>query len=112
MLLSILKMMGLSAVFTFIFPWWGCMICTAVVAILQKDSVASSFAQGFIAIAILWIILLLYHNIPNHGMLADQLGKLIGGLKGIHLLLVSTLIGGLTGGLGAWSGSLLRNVWK
>ena len=109
---NILKMMALSAIFIFIFPWWVCMLCTAIVAVLQKQSAASSFGQGFAAISLLWLGLALFYSIPNLGMLADQVGKLIGGLSGIQLLQVSALLGGITGGLGAWSGTLLRNALK
>ncbi len=110
--LTIVIMMVMSSVLMYFFAWWTCLLATAGVSILRKYSALAGFTLGFIGVALVWLALAAFHSLPNQGMLADQMGQLIGGLSATALLLVTSLLGGICGGLGGWSGTLLRKALR
>jgi hypothetical protein len=64
-----------------------------------------------LGVLLLWLILLLSINYSNDYILAPKVSVLMGfGESIITLLLITCLIGSLTGGLAALTGSLLRRI--
>jgi cell division protein FtsX len=75
----------------------------------QKPLVA--LFTGFLSIFLLWGLLTIFRSQANDHILAHRVSIIILQKDSPNLLiLVSALIGGITGGLGALCGSLLRRV--
>lgn len=91
-------------------PWWIIAVMAAILSFIFDLKIGISFWAGFAAAALLWGGYAGYLNFQNEGILAERIGKLLGGLNGILLVLVTSLIGGIFGGLGALTGSLARKL--
>ena len=91
-------------------PWWSVAVAAFVVASLIYQTPLRSFLTGFCAIMLLWFVLILIINAANNNILVDRI-SLVMGIGGPYMLLIlSCVIGAVTGGLGALTGSLLRKV--
>jgi hypothetical protein len=90
-------------------PWWSVAIATFVVAYFIYQSPLKSFATGFFAVLVLWLILILLINSANENILVARI-SLVMGFSETLLIVLSSFIGGLVGGLGALTGALLRKA--
>ena len=92
-----------------IFPWWSAAIAAFLIAFILYTKPGSSFLAGFLAIALLWIVWAIMANNSNDGVLASRVAPIFSLPNNTLLILVTSLIGGITGGFGAMTGSYLRN---
>lgn len=112
MFISILLTVFVAGVATFSLPWWMVSVVSFLVSALIQQKPGRSFLTGFLAIAILWLGYALYKDIPNQHILSARMAQLFS-LPGYGLyILILVLIGGLVGGISAWSGALLSRVFK
>ena len=97
-----------SAVAEYYLPWWVIAIIPFLVALVMHQKPAISFFSGFAGIALFWLAAILIKDIPNDHILSTRMAALLN-LPGYKaLIVVVTLVGGLTGGLSAAAGSFLR----
>ena len=92
-------------------PWWSvALTCFGISFFLyQKPLVA--LLTGFLSIFLLWGLLTIVRSQANDHILAHRVSILILQKDSPNLLiLVTALIGGITGGMGALCGSLLRRI--
>ncbi len=87
-------------------PWWSVAIAGAAGGFIIRS--AYSFWCGFLAIALLWFIAAFYIDALAAQPLSEQIAQLLMMKSKWMLFAVTGIIGGLTGGLGAWSGATLR----
>jgi hypothetical protein len=85
-------------------PWWVIAIAAFLSAFFIGKTSGQSFWSGFAAVFIVWTVLALFKTIPNDNMLAKRVAVLF--------LLITSLIGGLVGGMSALSGVLLKRAIK
>jgi hypothetical protein len=93
-------------------PWWVVAIAAFLSALLIGKTSAQSFWSGFGAVFIVWTVLALFKSIPNDHILAKRVAAMFQLPNWILLLFVTALIGGLVGGMSAWSGILLKKAFK
>jgi len=111
-LFSIILIILLAAVTEYFFVWWTIVLVAFVVALLFRLNPGKAFLAGFLAIAILWLAWTLKIDSANQHILSQRMAKLFS-LPGYGWFIgVEVVVGGLLGGLGAWSGALLRNGQK
>lgn len=91
-------------------PWYSFVIVSFATAIVTKQQPIPSFFVGFIALFLLWSIWALAKDVPNQHLLSTKVASILP-LKGNATLLViiTGFVGGLLGGLGALTGSFLKN---
>jgi hypothetical protein len=91
------------------FPWWIIALTAFIVAALIPQRSFLAFVAGFLALFLLWGVQASIIDANNHHVLSAKVAELLP-LRGsyIALILVTALIGGLVGGMGALTGSLLR----
>jgi len=98
----------LSAVAELLLPWWSVAIVCFIVAVFARQGGARAFLMGFLGIGLLWLVEALVRDIPNHHILSTRMAAIFK-LPSYGLFIVVTIvIGGLVGGLAAWSGALLQ----
>lgn len=103
----------LTAILAFIsglkFPWWTIALVSFLVAALVHQKAGKAFLAGFLALFFLWGGLAWMIDIKNMGILSARIAELLplGGSR-YALIGVTALVGGLVAGLGALSGSFLR----
>jgi hypothetical protein len=94
-------------------PWWVVAIAAFLAALVIGKTSQQSFWSGFAAIFIGWTVLALFKSIPNDHILAGRVVQLFPlPHNWIILLAITALIGGLIGGMSAWSGMLLKKAFQ
>jgi hypothetical protein len=93
-------------------PWWTAAIIAFTAGVICGKTSGRSFWSGFAAVFVAWAILALLKTIPNENRLATRVSHLFQLPNWILLLLVTSIIGGLVGGLAALSGGLVRDIFK
>jgi hypothetical protein len=92
-------------------PWWTIALAAAVVALVLDLRPAQAFLAGLTGAMILWGMVSFLRSSANEHILAHRMSRFILQKDSPELLiLVTALIGGLTGGMGALTGSLFRNL--
>lgn len=91
-------------------PWWSIAAMPAVMAFIFHLEVKFSFLAGFLVAALLWGGYAALIDSANDGILSERIGNLLGGASGFILVLITSLLGGIFGGLGALTGSLGRHL--
>ena|SRR5690349_9961247 len=91
-------------------PWWSVAIAAFIVASLIYQPPFRSFLTGFCAILLLWFALILKINAANENILADRVSLIMGMGGSMMLVIISSIVGAIAGGLGALTGSYLRKM--
>ncbi len=91
-------------------PWWSITVIAAVMAFIFHIRANVSFLAGFLVAALLWGGYAALVDAANDGILSERMGNLLGGASGLILVVLTAIIGGIFGGLGALTGSLGRNL--
>jgi hypothetical protein len=89
-----------------LFPWYSFVFVVALIGWLITLKPLASFAAGFVGLFVLWMLLALLKDIPNNHILSSKVAQLLplGGSSTL-LIIITGIIGGLLGGLGALTGS-------
>ncbi|MEP7196408.1 MAG: hypothetical protein ABI851_07785 [Saprospiraceae bacterium] len=98
----------LCTISAYLFDWWFIAVVSAIISYWFSLSRWTAFITGFISIFLLWSILSYYMSIDSSSKIIDMVGSIFQNTTAIQLSLVSGLIGGITAGLGSWSGSSLK----
>jgi hypothetical protein len=106
--LAVILIAILSGISEYFLPWWTVAVVSFVASMLLRFSPGRSFLVGFSGIGLLWLTAALLHDISNQHILSQKMAALFH-LPGYALfVLVTVLICGLTGGMAAWAGALVR----
>lgn len=112
-LLSILLIAALAGILQLFLPWWIIAPVAFVVALLIKQSGWMAFASGFLAIFLLWVVYAFTLSSANDNILVSKVAVLLKAItqgSAVGLYLFTGLIGGLTGGFGALTGSQVASL--
>ncbi|MCX8020509.1 MAG: hypothetical protein N2747_08470 [Chitinophagaceae bacterium] len=90
-------------------PWWGIAPSALLVAALIHQKAGKAFLSGFAGVFLLWAGLSFWIDIKNNSLLSRKIAEILPlGGNSLLLILLTALVGGLAGGLGALTGSYLR----
>ena len=98
----------LSSITAQVLPWWSLVICAALVALGLDLNKRPAFWGGFVAISLLWIRTATWIDTKTNAILSSKIAPLLGLQHPIMLILLTGLLGGLMGGLGALRGQQIR----
>lgn len=101
----------LGAIAQLTMPWWTLVPVAAVVAAVIRLKPGASFALGYGAGALLWGTVTWWFSLINLNLLTSKFGQLLGGISAPQLLTITTMLGGLLGGMGALTGSYFRAMF-
>lgn len=87
-------------------PWWSMAFGAAAVAYFVGNSGGISFLAGLFGVALLWLGMAMYVDAGTQSILTVKVNKLLP----LNVFVLTSVIGGLVGGLGALSGALLKSV--
>lgn len=92
-------------------PWWHVIVIGFVVHLLIKSSsVWQAFGSGFLGIGAVWLGYSLLIDLSSTYNLSAQIAEILH-LPTVLLGVITALIGGISGGLGAACGYLLRQIF-
>ena len=108
-LLSFILIILLSAFAEYFCAWWMIAVVAFLVALIIRTP--KSFLVGFLSIFIFWFFAALIKDIPNNHILSTKMAGVLP-LHGNYILflIVTGLVGGLVGGVAAWSGTMFRRL--
>lgn len=95
------------------FPvWWSFVPIAAVTAYFFARSSGYAFWRGFLAIGLAWALLILIRSVPNHNILARRMAAFFYLPNWIVLILLTSSLAGLMGGLSSYCGYLLKQAFN
>ena len=110
-LLSSLLIALFTLVITWWMPWWSLAIVAALTGFALRPRPA--FWAGFLGVFLLWFAVGFIADAQNDHILSTRMaGVLLLGGQWWLFLLVSALIGGLVGGLAAWTGATMADAFR
>lgn len=95
----------------FIAPWIVVPVAMFV-ALMTQDNASAAFLGGFAAISLLWMVKATIIDVYTNSILSVKVAAVLGFRSSIMLILLTGLIGGVLGGLGAASGQKISNMLK
>ncbi|MCA6073440.1 hypothetical protein [Fulvivirga sedimenti] len=108
-ILKVLLIAALAWGLSFILPFWGAALAGFIGSMVIRTSNVASFFTGFIAIFLLWGITAFLIDLETQSIMTDRISGIFS-LSPPFLILITALIGGITGGLGSLVGCTLRSV--
>jgi len=101
----------LGFIFQLFLPWWSLAVVSFLAALWLASRVGSAFWAGFFGIGLGWLVVSLFFNFRNDGLLAAKVATLFKLPHAALLIIVTVLIGALIGGLAALSGYFFRRLF-
>lgn len=102
-IVSVLLIAVLAAVVAWFLPWWT----VAIVAFIIGGQSKNAFLAGFCGVALCWLVAAVFRDMANDHILSGRMAVLFKLPNYGLFICVTVFIGGLIGGLSAWSGALL-----
>ena len=107
-----LILLVLAFVSNYLLPWWAVAIVTFLAAYFMGKTSWHSFISGFSSVFFVWALMAMLKSIPNDHLLAGRVVQLFPlPHNWIWVLIVTAVIGGLIGGMGALSGALMKKAF-
>ena len=108
LLTGILAIAVLGALVSLYLPWWMVAVVSFIVSFIVHLKKGKAFLLGFFGVAVCWLAVILKADIANEHILSTKMAMLFSLPDYRLFILVNVLLGGLVGGLAAWSGAALR----
>jgi hypothetical protein len=108
-LIKLILIASLAYLLQNIFAWWVVVIAALLINFIIYSKGPSSFLSGFMGVGLLWLITAMITDFSTGSILADRVAAIFSLPNSELLILVTSIIGGLAGGLGGLTGSQLRN---
>ena len=94
-------------------PWWTIAVAAFVVAAFIHQKPYKAFLSGFLSLFLLWGIQSFYIDYNNGHLLATKVASVLPlGGSALLLIFITAFIGGITAGMAALTGSLLRKTMR
>jgi hypothetical protein len=111
-LLLFLLIALLSFILQLFLPWWIIAVVAFAAALWKAVSGSSAFWSGFLAVAVVWLLMAIFTHIRTDGILTSRIAALFNLPASFLLILITAIIGGLVGGMAALSGYFVRQALK
>jgi hypothetical protein len=107
-LVKIIFIAALAYLLQNVFAWWVIVLAAAMINFIIYSKGLSSFVSGFLGIGFLWFFTALLTDINTDSILTEKVAAIFSLPSATLLVVVTAIIGGLAGGFGGLTGSLLR----
>ena len=86
-------------------PWWTMAVVSFALGYFFGNKGFISFCAGFLGVGLLWLGMSLFIDVSTHSILTEKINKLLP----LNVFVLTTMIGGLVGGLASLTGSLMSD---
>lgn len=94
------------------FPWWSIALCAFFLSLIVRGSQFGSFMSGFTATGFLWMIKAATVDVQTSSILSKKIAPVFHLTHPTTLVILTGLVGGIVGGLSAWSGYHLQKLYS
>jgi hypothetical protein len=108
-LIYILVIALVSGIASYFMPWYAIAIVPFITTFLLCLRYGRGFLSGFLGIALLWTVMVLYADIRNEHILSARMAQLFG-VPNILFILINIILGALVGGIAGWAGAVSRGA--
>ncbi|OSZ78823.1 hypothetical protein CAP35_11400 [Chitinophagaceae bacterium IBVUCB1] len=91
---------------------WVAAVIPFISTVSMQIKGKQGFVLGFLGMAILWLLLILLKDVPNHHILSTRMAGVLSLPNAALFILVNVLLGGLIGGLSGWSGVVMNWAFR
>ena len=99
-----------STLLEWVLPWWAVTGTAFLVVVFTRLKPGRAFLAGFAGVGISWLIIALWRDAENAHIMSQKMAMLLH-LPGYPLfILLTVLLGGIMGGMGALSASVVRRI--
>lgn len=99
----------LAAIFL---PWWSAVIVAFFINIIIRSGGLNSFLSGFLGVGLCWMIAAWLIFSGNESGLIVRLAPLFNANEGVVLVVYTSLLGAIEGGLGGLCGSYFIKIFR
>ncbi|MFA0964699.1 hypothetical protein AB9P05_23025 [Roseivirga sp. BDSF3-8] len=92
-------------------PWWAGALAAFLVCLFIPTRGFISFLSGFLGVGLLWLAISWLIDSQTESRLTERVGTIFTLNSSFLLVILTALIGALSGGLGALSGHLFRALF-
>lgn len=101
-----------AGIATWFMPWWMIAVFSFVASVTHNLKPKDGFISGFAGIALMWLAVVLFRDIPNEHILSARMAKLFGLPNYFLFFMVTMFLGGLIGGMAGWTGGLMNKAFR
>ena len=91
--------------------WWLIVIYPIIVGLIFIDNLISHFISGFLGIFLAWLILMFQLDVQTNSIISQKVANILFLNNNIILLIISSTIGGILGGIGSSFGQSIRKIF-
>ena len=99
---------ALCFILQYFFPWWTLVIGAGIGGYLFGNSGGISFLSGFLGVGMLWLAMAMFIDVQTQSILTEKVAQLFPTKTPALLMVLTAVIGGLTGGFAGLTGALVR----
>ncbi|MEP0369342.1 MAG: hypothetical protein ABJN36_02275 [Cyclobacteriaceae bacterium] len=92
-------------------PWWILFVVTFGVCFGIHGSSINTFIGGFLGVGLVWLVTAWILDYQSNAAFTDKMVQLFPVEDGILLVILSGIIGGVCGGLGALTGNSFKQLF-
>ena len=96
---------------SFVLPWWSFLIVGFVVAFLMPGNNFNALLSGFLGAGIVWLVRAWKIDVETASIMSQKIVQLFPVEDTNMLVILTGLIGGLSGGMGAFTGNSFRQLF-
>lgn len=108
--MNIVLIIILGAVLQSYLPWWSALLPAFLIGGWFANQRREAIRNGSTGIGLLWLGYAGYLNWINEGILSTRIADMLGVPNGWIVLLITMVVGALTGAIGAWAGYELHEL--
>jgi hypothetical protein len=90
-------------------PWWSALLAAGVLGGWMASWRGEALRNGALGVGLLWLGYAGYLNWMNDGILSERIANMIGLPGGIWMVLLTLVLGLITGLIGSWVGYELHD---
>lgn len=101
----------LTYLFGIIAPWWTAILAAAAVAFFLPGNNLNTFLSGFMGAGLIWMVVAWKVDVETNSIISEKMIQLFPVDDVNMLIIVTAVLGGLAGALGAFCGNSFRQIF-
>ena len=97
-------------IISMLLPWWASIIWIIGICIWLHISMRFAWWISGMSLAVVWFLASIFFKSHDQTDLIGKTGALLGGVSGFLLVVITTVIGFITGALSGWFGSACATI--